>query len=207
MRHLYKVVALLALLLLVVGIYRKSTELERSDLGFDLPVAAAVATDSSSSVVTPSGLLGAARPARALNTVPSEAAWSQAIDTVLRDNSDATEKSRRMLQMLPHLPPALQAEAAQHLVNFATDSTCENVVEPLLNTKTDHSAQAVLLIGLLQRADKIRLPALLQIARNPEHAKHPDALRYLHFLLESDDPADSAAWEARIESRLKPPSG
>ena len=205
MRHLYKVVAILALLVLVVGIYRKSTELERSDLGFDLPVAAA--TNSPSPLVNPSASLTASRSTHALNAAPSEEAWSQVIDTVLRDNSDVAEKSRRMLQMLPHLPAALQAEAAQHLVNFATDSAPENVVEPLLNASTDRSAQGVLLLGLLQRADKIRLPALLQIARNPEHAKHTDALRYLHFLLESDDPADSAAWEARIEARLKPPSG
>jgi hypothetical protein len=205
MRHLYKVVAILALLVLVVGIYRKSTDLERSDLGFDLPVAAA--TNSPSPLINPSASLTASRSTHALNAAPSEEAWSQVIDTVLRDNSDAREKSRRMLQMLPHLQAALQAEAAQHLVNFATDSAPENVVEPLLNASTDHSAQGVLLLGLLQRADKIRLPALLQIARNSEHAKHADALRYLHFLLESDDPADSAAWEARIEARLKPASG
>ena len=205
MRHLYKVVAILALLVLMVGIYRRSTELDRSDLGFDLPVAAA--TNSPSPLVSPSASLTSSRPTHALNAEPSEEAWSRAIDTVLRDNSDVAEKSRRMLQMLPHLPPALRAEAAQHLVNFATDSAPENVVEPLLNASTDHSAQGVLLLGLLQRADKIRLPALLRIARNPEHAKQADALRYLHFLLESDDPADSAAWEARIEARLKPPSG
>lgn len=205
MRHLYKVVAILALLVLVVGIYRKSTELERSDLGFDLPVAAA--TNSPSPRINPSASLTASRPTQVLNSVPSEEAWSQVIDTVLRDNSDVREKSRRLLEMLPHLPATLQAEAAQHLVNFATDSAPENVVEPLLNASTDHSAQGVLLLGLLQRADKIRLPALLQIARNREHAKHADALRYLHFLLENDDPADSAAWEARIAARLKPPSG
>src|SRR5687767_15019795 len=155
MRHLYKVVAILALLVLVVGIYRQSTDLERSDLGFDLPVAAA--TNSPSPLVTPSTSLTASRSTHALNAAPSEEAWSQVIDTVLRDNSEVAEKSRRMLQMLPHLPVALQAEGAQHLVNFATDSAPENVVEPLLNARIDHSAQAVLLLGLLQRADKIRL--------------------------------------------------
>ena len=101
MRHLYKVVAILALLVLVVGIYRKSTELERSDLGFDLPVAAA--TNSPSPLVNPSASLTASRSTHALNATPSEEAWSQVIDTVLRDNSDVTEKSRRMLQMLPRV--------------------------------------------------------------------------------------------------------
>jgi hypothetical protein len=78
-------------------------------------------------------------------------------------------------------------------------------VEPLLDPRIDRSALGVLLLGLLQRADKIRLPTLLQIARNPEHAKCAEALQYLHFLLDSDDPPDSAAWEARIEARLRPP--
>lgn len=203
MGHLYKIVAILALILLVVGIYRKSHELERADFGFDLPAVAA--TNASAPVVSPSGVLVATRPSHALDAVPNEQAWAQAIDDVLRDaNSDVNDKSRRMLQMLPHLPPVLQAEAAQHLVNFATDSTPENVVEPLLNVKTGDSAQGVLLLGLLQRADTIRLPALLRIARNRDHPKHGDALRYLHFLLETTDPADSAAWESRIDARLKP---
>lgn len=204
MRHLHKVVALLAILVLVAGIYRKSAELERSDLGFDLEVAAA--TGSPSPVVARSAALGASRAEDGPNVALSEEAWSQAIDTVLRDNSDIIEKSRRMRQMLAHLPPALQAEAAQHLVSFATDSTPEDIVEPLLKTNTHPSAQSVLLLGLLQRGDKIRLPALLRIARTPEHTRRIDALLYLQFLLESDGPADSAAWEARIEARLKRPS-
>jgi hypothetical protein len=203
MRHLYKAVAILALLVLVVGIYRKSTDLERADLGFDLPVAAA--TNSPAELRDPAARVATSVPLREVgNAASSEDSWAEAIDTVLRDTTDVTAKSRRMLELLPHLPPALQAEAAQHLVNFATDTAPGTVVEPLLDSKIDRSAHAVLLLGLLQRADKIRLPTLLQIARNPEHAKCADALQYLHFLLESDDPADSAAWEPRIEARLRP---
>jgi hypothetical protein len=206
MRHLYKAVAILALLVLVVSIYRKSTDLERADLGFDLPVAAA--TNARSALLHPAATLVAARPAApASDPGPSNEAWAEAIDTVLRDDGEVTAKSRRMLQLIPHLPPALQAEAAQHLVNFATDAAPGAVVEPLLDSRIDPSAHGVLLLGLLQRADRIRLPTLLQIARSPEHAKCADALQYLHFLLESDDPADSPAWEGRIEARLRPPSG
>jgi hypothetical protein len=204
MRHLYKAVAILALLVLVVSIYRQSTDLERADLGFDVPVAAA--TNSPSPVLNPRATFVSSAPLREVSAArPSHDTWAEAIDTVLRDNTtDVTAKSRRMLELLPHLPPALQAEAAQHLVNFATDAAPGAVVEPLLDCKIDPSAHGVLLLGLLQRADRIRLPTLLQIARNHEHAKCADALQYLHFLLESDDPANSAAWEARIEVRLRP---
>jgi hypothetical protein len=205
MRHLYKAVAILALLVLVVSIYRQSTDLERADLGFDLPVSAA--TNSQPAVLDPAGPLVTAVPSQGVSDPrPANDAWAEAIDTALRDNTDLTAKSRRLLDLLPHLPPALQAEAAQHLVNFATDAAPATVVEPLLDPKTDPSAHGVLLLGLLQRADRIRLPVLLQIARNPDHAKCADALQYLHFLLESDDPADSAAWETRIEIRLRPPA-
>jgi hypothetical protein len=205
MRPLYKAVVILALLVLVVSIYRQSTDLERADLGFDLPVAAA--TNSPSEVLGAAARPLTAAATRDLTTAqPTEEVWAEAIDTVLRDSAtDVASKSRRMLALLPQLPPALQAEAAQHLVNLATDSAPGTVVEPLLDPRIDRSALGVLLLGLLQRADKIRLPTLLQIARNPEHAKCAEALQYLHFLLDSDDPPDSAAWEARIEARLRPP--
>jgi hypothetical protein len=204
MRHLYKIVALLALLLLMLGIYRKSTDVEQTDPGSDLPVNAA--TRPATPRVTSTATLTPTRSPQPQDA-PSEEAWIEAVDTVLRGNLDVNAKSRRMIQLFPQLPPSLQPEAAQHLVNFATDAAPESVTEPLLLTNVDDSALGVLLLGLLQRGDKIRLPVLLQIARNPEHPKCGDALHYLRFLLESEDPADSAAWEARIEARLHQPAG
>lgn len=171
-------IAIVALLALVVALFGKSWKLEWAEFGFDLPVAAATTTS---------------RPK--LN--------AEAMEAVLHENASAAEKSRRIVELLPQLPTVRQAEAAQHLVSFATDATPEGVVEPLLDTNTYHRAHGVLIFGLLQRADRIRLPALLKVARNPDHSKCDEALRYLQFLLQSDEPADSDALEAMIEARVK----
>lgn len=204
-RHPCNVLALMAILLLVVGVYRKSSEVDDPGWGRELPVSAA--TTRTPHARRTNAPLTATRPASALQAQPSTEAWSGAIDTILRDNNDVAEKSRRMVQLFPHLPPALQPEAAQHLVNFATDESPEAVLEPLLSENSNADAQSVLLLGLLQRTDKIRLPGLLKVARNPNHPSSPEALQYLQFLLESDHGLDWAQWEQAIAARLKPSRG
>jgi hypothetical protein len=173
---LCKAFAVVVLLVLVAVVLGKSWNLEWAEFGFDLPVAAA-----SASPQTRSGT---------------------AIDSLLRENLEGAERSRRMQELLPQLPAAQQVEAAHHLVTFATDAAPESVVEPLLNTNTHRWTYGVLMLGLLQRADRIRLPALLEIARNPEHPKSEEAAQYLQFLLEGDDATNSRTWDAKIEARL-----
>jgi len=201
-RHPCNVLAIIALLLLILGVYRKAAQIDDSSWGADLPVLAATATNRTPSFLNRTATLTAARPASALHTPPSEAAWSGAIDTILRDESDVREKSKRMAQLYHHLPASLQTECAQHLVNFATDASPEPIVEPLLSEHSNATAQGVLLLGLLQRADKIRLPVLLKIASNPNHPRTGEALQYLQFLLEADHGLDWDRWQEAVQKRI-----
>jgi hypothetical protein len=202
MRHLYKIFAVLVVLVIMLGIYKKAKHADEPLAGFDVPVSAATRHDNSPAVRS-HGSLTATRPSHALSAEPSAEAWSEAIDTVLRDDTDSTAKSKRLIEMYGHLPASLQTEAAQHLVNFATDEHPEPVLEPLMKSGSTETAQGVLLLGLLQREDSIRLPALLQLARDPDHTANADALQYLHFLLEQNHGNDWTQWEHAIEARLK----
>ena len=188
------------MLLIMLGIYRKARLADEPLAGFDVPVSAATRHRSPSARVT--ATLTATRPAHALSAEPSPEAWSEAIDIVLRDSADSSAKSKRLIEMYAHLPASLQTEAAQHLVNFATDEHPEPVLEPLMNSRSGGTAQGVLLLGLLQRDDKIRLPALLQLARDPDHPANTDALQYLEFLLEHNHGSDWTRWEQTISTRL-----
>jgi hypothetical protein len=201
MRHLYKLLPILAVLILMRGIYRKAHQIDTDSdrvLAAEVPVGVTSRQSNHKPPLEPKGV--EAKP------VIPESAWAGAIDSVLRDMSDPGEKSRRLLELLPHLPAALQPEAAQHLVNLATDATPDVLLNPLHDLTVAPAAHAILLLGLLQRADHVRLPTLLDLARNPEHPKSAQALEYLHFLLESDHGTDWLKWEQLIAARLKPPS-
>jgi hypothetical protein len=204
-RHPCNVLAIIALLLLIVGVYRKSAQVDDPGWGVDLPVSAATMTTTSNRaapILNRSGTLTATRPASALHTQPSAEAWSQAIDTILHEDGDVTEKAKRMSQLYSHLPAELQTECAQHLVNFSTDTSPEPLLEPLLSEKGNATAQGVLLLGLLQRTDKIRLPVLLKIASNANHPHTSEALQYLQFLLEADHGLDWDRWAEAVHKRI-----
>src|SRR5687767_2927013 len=201
-RHPCNVLAIIALLLLMVGVYRKSAQVD-AGWGADLPVFAATTTSNrAAAFLNRSGTLTATRPASALHTQPSTEAWSQAIDTILHEDGEVSEKAKRMSQLYSHLPAELQTECAQHLVNFSTDTSPEPLLEPLLSEKANATAQGVLLLGLLQRADKVRLPVLLKIASNPNHPRTGEALQYLQFLLEADHGLDWDRWQETVQKRI-----
>src|SRR5258705_5383580 len=202
MRHLYKLVPILALLLLIVGVYRKAHQV---DLDSDTVRAAEFSTDTLNPRAKAQRRLRPQGVEAAGSTIP-ESAWAGAIDSVLRDMTSPGEKSQRLLELLPRLPAALQPEAAQHLVNLATDDMPRVLVDPLQDLSIDSAAHSVLLLGLLRRSDHVRLPALLNLARNAEHPKSAQALEYLCFVLESDHGTDWRKWEQSIAARLKLPS-
>ena len=202
-RHPCNVLAIIALLLLVVGVYRKAAQVDDPGWGADLPVSAATLSNrTTASFLNRTATLTATRSASALHTPPSEEAWSGAIDGILRDESDVSEKAKRMAQLYHHLPANLQTECAQHLVNFASDASPDPILEPLLSETSNPTAQGVLLLGLLQRADKIRLPVLLKIASNANHPRTVEALQYLQFLLEADHGLDWDRWQEAVQRRL-----
>jgi hypothetical protein len=193
-RHLYKVVSALLGLLLIVALYQRALRVDPFDDAIDSD-----AEGSSGAAVQTAPELHVAL----LANPPTNETWARAMDNILREHSDVAVKSQRILELLPKLPTALQSEAAQHLVNFATDEKPDPVLRPLLEKSADASAQGVLLLGLLQRIDTVRLPALLQIARDDQHARGADALRYLAFIMEEDHGTYWAAWERAVERRLR----
>jgi hypothetical protein len=201
-RHPCNVLAIIALLLLVLGVYRKSAQIDDAGWGADLPVSAATTTNRTPSFLNRTATLTATRSASAMHTQPSVEAWSSAIDAILHDDADVNEKAKRMAQLYSHLPSDLQTECAQHLVNFSTDTSPEPLLEPLLSENGNATAQGLLLLGLLQRADKVRLPVLLKIASNPNHPRTNEALQYLQFLLEADHGLDWDRWQEAAQKRI-----
>jgi hypothetical protein len=79
------------------------------------------------------------------------------------------------------------------------DRDYATVAAPVVtNPKTHAQALAVLFADLNERPDAIALPALLSIARQPEHPFSEPALDNLRFILRADHGRDWPKWEAAV---------
>jgi len=143
-----------------------------------------------------------ARPPLSLDTaIP---AWEQQLNSVGADpakNEAAT--AHAIFALLPALPEEALAAAAERAVERLPDADYADAVLPALtNPQTHGRVMSALFADLMERPDAIALPALLQIARNSEHAFAPSARDNLQLLLGADFGTDWARWEAEIQSVL-----
>jgi hypothetical protein len=55
----------------------------------------------------------------------------------------------------------------------------------------------------LNRPNSLKLPALLEVARTPQHPKAGDAKEVLGFFLETDYGDDWPKWQDKVQAWLK----
>ncbi len=77
------------------------------------------------------------------------------------------------------------------LKQFVTNTT---LPEPVLD---------VLVGDVLNRPNSLKLPTLLDIARDPQHPKAGEAKDILQLFLEEDYHTDWPAWQAKVNQWLK----
>jgi hypothetical protein len=105
--------------------------------------------------------------------------------------------------MFPHLPPDGQAEIARHLSNLTPDSDYAGLGDYLKNPKMPEAVLDVLLADVLNRPGTLKLPMLLDIARQSDHPKAGEARELLELFLEEDHGKDWAGWETKMQQWLK----
>ena len=115
------------------------------------------------------------------------------------------EKARAIFALLPSLPESALATAAEQAVEKLPDADYPATALPVItNPETHGQVLSVLFADLLERPDAITLPALLTIAKNPDHPFAPSALDDLRLLLNADHDTDWPRWEAAIREKLAP---
>lgn len=129
--------------------------------------------------------------------------WEIKIDQVLQANTGETETAQILISMLPTLPPDGQAEAAQHISNLIQDEDYNRVMPLLRNTALSEEVQDVLVTDLMNREDKVKLPALLEVAKISNHPHQEEALTDLEIFLDEDYGTNWAMWEAKMKQYLK----
>jgi hypothetical protein len=129
--------------------------------------------------------------------------WEDRIDAILTGEEPETEKAKKMIEMFPNLPPDAQEEVAHHISNLTTDDNYAPVAKFLTNTALPEAVLDVFTEDVLNRPNGIKLPALLDIARDPQHPKAGEAKDILELFLEEDLGTDWTRWQARLDKWLK----
>ena len=130
--------------------------------------------------------------------------WEATIEsiTTARDLSD-TAKSRRLLMAITTLPEPALTTAAEEAVRLLPDADYNSVALPLVaNPQTNGAVESVLFANLMERPDAITLPALLRIARTPDHPYAKFARDNLDLLVGEDFGLDWQKWEAAVQKAL-----
>jgi hypothetical protein len=148
------------------------------------------------------GTLTATRPASALHTQPSREAWSQAIDAILHEDGDVSEKGKAHVAALQSSPGGssngMRSTPRQLLDGCLARAAARTAAE---RKRATQPRRACFCLACCSAADKVRLPVLLKIASNPNHPLTGEALQYLQFLLEVDHGLDWDRWQEAIQRR------
>lgn len=152
---------------------------------------------------TPAPEKKADAPAAPMAEAPQLAEWEMKIDQVLRTNAGETETAQMLINMLPTLPPEGQSEAAQHIANLIQDKDYNRVMPLLRNTNLAEEVHDVFVTDLMNREDPVKLPALLEIAKIPNHPHHEEAQTDLQIFLDEDFGNNWPKWEAAMKEYLR----
>jgi len=129
--------------------------------------------------------------------------WEDRLDAILGAEGDDSEKAKHMLAIFSQLPEDGQVEVAQHLSNLLPDDQYAPMGRLLADASLPEAVLDVLIADLLNRPNATKLPLLLEIAKNPQHAKAEEAKDILELYLEDDYGKDWTKWQAKLDEYLK----
>jgi len=183
-----------------------------------------VSTEPSISAISPSNSVrtdrlpffptnSRARPAEAsINHVPRAPSsantnlisnWEDKLEDILGSDADEPVKAQQLLALFSRLPEDGQVEVAQHLSNLVSDEAYGPLGKFLTDSKLSEPVLDVLLVDLLNRPNAVKLPLLLEVARDSQHSKAAEAKDLLELYLEEDYGADWNKWQSKLDQWLK----
>ena len=134
------------------------------------------------------------------NAIPD---WEEKVDAILTSEVPDNEKAKKMLEMFPSLSAEAQEEVAHHLSNLVSDEDYAPLGNYLTNAALPEPVLDVLLEDVFNRPNSVKLPRLLDVARNPQHPKASESKDVLELFLEEDYGTDWAKWQTAMDAWLK----
>jgi hypothetical protein len=133
-------------------------------------------------MITPTPLTPAVVPA-----VPLATDLNAKIADWLTAQDDEGAKAKRLLEIFDRLPEDGQVEAVQHISNLLPDEQYAELSKRLVDPKTPEGVLEVLMTDVLNRPNKLKLDALFDVARVPNHPKAEEARDVLEVFLDDVD--------------------
>lgn len=154
---------------------------------------------------TPAPTGSGAAPAKSpeLKLEPGFLTWEKQLQAVLQE-PPSSEKGAQLLALLPTVPEEAYAPVTEQALDWLADTDYTNAALPLLlNANTHGAVLAELYRDIIEhRPPGLSLPALLTIARTPEHPYAGAAHETLAALMGEDLATDWNAWESAIKHRI-----
>ena len=129
--------------------------------------------------------------------------WEEKIDDIVGSDDPDTNKITQLYALFPKLPPDGQEEIAQHLSNLVDDEDYAPLGEMLKNDKLPEGVLDELLADVLNRPNNLKLPVLLAVAADANHAKHDEAKDLLELYLGEDYGTDWNSWGQHMTNWLQ----
>jgi hypothetical protein len=142
------------------------------------------------------------KPSKA-EPVQALAPWEQKIEQALRADLGETETAQLLINLLPTIPGEGQVEAAQHISNLLLDKDYNRVLPLVKNPRLSQDVLDVFVSDLLNRTDSVKLPTLLEIAKQPNHPHQAEAISDLQIFLDQDHGNDWNKWDGSVKAYLK----
>jgi hypothetical protein len=137
------------------------------------------------------------------NSVSTNKDWEDQIDDIVGSDDPDTNKVKRLFALFPNLPPEGQEDAVQHLSNLVDDENYAPLGELLKDDKLPDGVLDGLLSDVLNRPNNLKLPLLLDVASDPNHAKRDEAKDLLELYLGEDYGQDWNKWGTQMTNWLQ----
>lgn len=141
--------------------------------------------------------------AASTNVTGSDTNWEDKIDDIVGSDDADTNKVKQLFALFPNLPPDGQEEVVQHLSNLVDDEDYAPLGDLLKNAKLPEGVLDELLADVLNRPNNVKLPLLLDVASNSDHAKHDEAKDLLELYLGDDYGSDWGEWGKHLTNWLQ----
>jgi hypothetical protein len=128
--------------------------------------------------------------------------WEEKLDTILTSDKPDPDKAKEMIDMFPKLSPDAQEEIAHHISNLTPDENY-SLGQFLTNSALPEAVLDVFTEDVLNRPNSIKLPLLLDVAKDPNHPKATEAKDILELFLENDYGTDWTTWQSKLGDWLK----
>jgi hypothetical protein len=129
--------------------------------------------------------------------------WESKVDEILSSTGSDADKAKQMVEMFPTLPPEGKEEVVRHLTNLLPDQDYGLMRSFLIDASLPENVLDFLLDDVLNRPNGLKLPALLEVARNAQHPKAAEAKNFLTLFIEEDYGSDWDKWQTGVDAWLK----